>query len=244
MARDETTWNGKAVVVLGGTSGIGLAVAQAAARDGATVVVASSRQARVDEALATLPAGAAGHALDLTDETAVRDLFGRLGGIDHLVFTAGEQLQLGALADTDTATAQRFFRLRYWGAVLAVKYGAASIRPGGSIVLTSGIAGARPRPGWWLGASVCQAMEGLTRALAVELAPLRVNIVSPGVVRSPLWAGMSEADREALYAGAARALPVGHVGEVDEIAGAYLYLMRQTYGTGQVLVVDGGALLV
>ena len=87
-------------------------------------------------------------------------------------------------------------------------------------------------------------MEGLTRALAVELAPVRVNIVSPGVVRSPLWAEMAEADREALYRGIAASTPVGHVGEPAEIAEAYLYLMRQTYGTGQVLVVDGGAVLV
>src|SRR3954447_6753484 len=87
-------------------------------------------------------------------------------------------------------------------------------------------------------------MEGLTRALAVELAPVRVNIVSPGVVRSPLWAEMAEADREALYRGIAAGTPVGRVGEPAEVAEAYLYLMRQTYGTGQVLVVDGGAVLV
>jgi NAD(P)-dependent dehydrogenase (short-subunit alcohol dehydrogenase family) len=87
-------------------------------------------------------------------------------------------------------------------------------------------------------------MEGLTRALAVELAPIRVNIVSPGVVKTPLWAGMAEADREALYRQMAEKLPVGHVGEAAEIAEAYLYLMRQSYATGQVLVADGGAVLV
>ena len=86
-------------------------------------------------------------------------------------------------------------------------------------------------------------MEGLTRALAVELAPIRVNIVSPGVVKSPLWANMTAADREALYRQTAERLPVGHVGEVEEIAEAYLYLMRQTYGTAQVLRVDGGGAL-
>jgi NAD(P)-dependent dehydrogenase (short-subunit alcohol dehydrogenase family) len=87
-------------------------------------------------------------------------------------------------------------------------------------------------------------MEGLTRALAVELAPIRVNIVSPGVVRTPLWANMTEADRAALYQQMADRLPVSHVGDAAEIAQAYLYLMRQTYSTGQVLVVDGGAVLV
>ena len=126
---------------------------------------------------------------------------------------------------------------------MAAKYGSGSIRPGGSIVFTSGIAGQRPRAGWAFGASICSAMEGLTRALAVELAPIRVNIVSPGVVKTPLWAAMPEADREALYRQMAEKLLVGHVGEPEEIAEAYLYLMRQTYGTGQVIVVDGGGVL-
>jgi NAD(P)-dependent dehydrogenase (short-subunit alcohol dehydrogenase family) len=133
--------------------------------------------------------------------------------------------------------------LRYWGALTAAKHGAPQIRAGGSIVFTSGIAGARPRAGWALGASICAAMEGLTRALAVELAPLRVNIVSPGFVRTPLWRNMSEADREAMYAAAGAKLPVGRVGEAADIAQAYLFLMQQGFATGQTLVVDGGGVL-
>lgn len=237
------TLEGKRIVVLGGSSGIGLATAQAAAREGASVVIASSRKARVDEALNSLP-GAEGHALDLSDERAVKNFFAALGAFDHLVFTAGENLQLGKLADTDVEAARRFFDLRYWGAFMAAKYGSSKIRPGGSIVFTSGLAGQRPHAGWALGASICSAMEGLTRALAVELAPLRVNIVSPGVVRSPLWDNMTEADRAALYRQMEEHLLVGHVGETEEVAEAYLYLMRQTYGTGHVLVVDGGGALV
>src|ERR1700735_2939499 len=217
--------NGQRIVILGGSSGIGLATAQAAAREGAAVVIVSSRQARIDEALATLPKNAEGRACDLTDEAAIKALFTDLGAFDHLVFTAGETLQLGPLAETDIATAREFFDLRYWGAYMAAKYGRPHIRKGGSIVFTSGLAGARPHAGWSLGASICMAMEGLTRALAVELAPIRVNIVCPGVVKSPLWANMAETDRDALYQGMADKLLVGHVGETDEIAKAYLYLM-------------------
>jgi NAD(P)-dependent dehydrogenase (short-subunit alcohol dehydrogenase family) len=238
------TLDGKRIVVLGGSSGIGLATAQAAAREGAALVIASSRKDRIDEALATLPTGTEGHVLDLADADAAKALFQQLGSFDHLVFTAGETLQLGTLATADIDAARRFFTLRYWGAYCAAKYGSSSIREGGSVVFTSGIAGRRPHAGWSLGASICAAMEGLTRALAVELAPIRVNIVSPGVVRTPLWANMTEADRKGLYQQVADALPVGHVGDAAEIAQAYLYLMRQTYSTGQVLVVDGGAVLV
>lgn len=238
-----TTFNESRVVVLGGTSGIGLAVAQAAAAAGARLVVASSSPARVEEALGLLPAGTEGIAADLLDEGAVRGLFDRIGTYDHLVYTAGEPLRLAPIADGDIADARRFFELRYWGAYSAAKYGHGAIRPGGSITFTSGVAGARPGPGWSVAASICSAMEGLTRALALELAPLRVNIVSPGVVKSPLWRTMDAAARETLYASEAGRLPVGHVAEPEDIAQGYLYLMRQRSVTGQVLQVDGGGLL-
>jgi NAD(P)-dependent dehydrogenase (short-subunit alcohol dehydrogenase family) len=237
------TLEGRRIVVLGGTSGVGLATAQAAAREGAEMVIASSQQTRVDQALTTM-SGAEGHAVDLSETAAIEALFAKIGRFDHLVFTAGESLRLGKLAETDPVIAQRFFKLRYWGAYFAAKYGVGSIRPGGSIVFTSGTAGQRPRAGWALEASICSAMEGLTRALAVELAPIRVNIVVPGFVKSPLWSNMTEAQRDTMYQQAAERLPVGHVGETEEIAEAYLYLMRQTYGTGQTIVVDGGGVLV
>ena len=237
------TLNDKRVVILGGTSGIGLAVARAAAAEGARLVVASSNPARVAQALATLPPGAEGRPLDLLDGAAAKRFFGEIGPFDHLVYTAGETLTLARLDEIDVASARRFLELRYWGAFTAAKCGHRNIRAGGSIVFTSGVAGARPRPGRSVVASVCSAMEGLTRSLAVELAPVRVNIVSPGVARTPLWRDMAEAARESLYASEAQRLPVGHVGDPAEIAEGYLYLMRQTYVTGQTLTVDGGGLL-
>ena len=238
------TLNGKRVVVLGGTSGIGLAVAEAATAAGARVVVASRGQVRVDAAVALLPVGAEGFAVDLTDEAAVRGLFERIGPFDHLAFTAGETLQLGALAEMSLASARQFFETRYWGALTAAKYGAPLIRAGGSIVFSSGIAGVRPQAGWALGASICAGMEGLTRALAVELAPIRVNLVSPGFVRTPLWRDIPEEDREAMYGAVGAKLPVGRVGEAAEVAETYVFLMRQGFATGQTFVIDGGGVLV
>lgn len=232
------------IIILGGTSGIGLAVARGATAQGASVLVASSRQASVDQALAALPPGAEGATVDLCDEAAVAAFFDKAGPFDHLVYTAGESLNLNLLAQTDVALARRFFELRYWGALTAAKHAAPHVRKGGSIVFTSGLAAHKPHPGWAVASSICGAMEALTRALAVELAPLRVNIVCPGVVRTPLWREMDEEAREALYRGQADRLLVGHVAEPEEAAEAYLYLMGQTYGTGQTLVLDGGGLLV
>jgi NAD(P)-dependent dehydrogenase (short-subunit alcohol dehydrogenase family) len=238
------TLNGKRIVVLGGTSGMGFATAEMAAREGAAIVVASSRLANVDRAVARLPKGTEGYAIDLSNEEHVRDFFNRIGTFDHLVFTAGEMLQLGELSETNVEQARHFFDLRFWGAFMAAKYGSSHIRPGGSIVLTSGIAGRRPHKGGTVGAGICGAVEALTRALAVELAPIRVNAVCPGPVRTEMWMSMPEEDREATFRGIGQALLVGRVGEAHDLAQAYLYLMREGFSTGQVIIVDGGTTLV
>jgi NAD(P)-dependent dehydrogenase (short-subunit alcohol dehydrogenase family) len=234
----------KRVVILGGSSGIGLAVAEQAASRGAKLIIASSNLERIQKAVEPFGANAEGHALDLSDEQAVESLFAKLGAFDHLVFTAGDTLHLHDLADTDLKQARRAFELRYWAALAAVKYGSKNIRKGGSIVLTTGIAGQRPRKGWVLAASVCGTIEALTRALALELAPIRVNAVSPGVVRTNLWQNMAAADREQLFESVGNSLPVGRVGEPHDIAQAYLFLMQEEFSTGQIIVVDGGTVLV
>ncbi|MBL0740443.1 SDR family oxidoreductase [Chryseolinea lacunae] len=235
---------GKKVVVVGGSSGLGLATAKAVTEEGARVVIASSNRQRVDAALAQLPANSKGHTLDVTNEIEIKAFFEAVGKFDHLVFTAGENISLSPIDSTEVAFARNYFSIRYWGAFLSVKYAHPFIQPGGSITLTSGIASARPGKGWSLGASICGAMEGFMRAMAVELAPIRVNIVSPGVVRTDLWNSMSAPDREALYTAVGQSLLVKRVGEPDEVAQTYLYLMKQPYSSGQVIVVDGGSVLV
>ncbi|MFD3399162.1 SDR family oxidoreductase [Kribbella sp. NPDC058693] len=232
------------VVVLGGTSGIGLATAQLAADQGATVIVASSNPESVKRALESLPDSASGQAVDLTDAAAVTEFFAGLDPFDHLVYTAGESLALLEVSSMDLARARKAFELRYFGALGAVSAAASKIRPGGSVVLTTGAAGDRPGPGWSVAASICGAVDSLVRALAVELAPLRVNAVKPGVVRSPLWSNMSVEDQQTLYDETSRLIPVGRVGETQDIAAAYVYLMNQGYATGSIVSVDGGHVLV
>ena len=238
------TLNGKRVIVLGGTAGIGFAVARAAAEGGAEVIVASSRQSSVDKALAALPSTASGSALDLRSEPAITEFFAGVGPFDHLVYTAGEPLAPGLLADSSIVQAREFFEVRYWGALTAVKNSLGRIRPGGSITLSSGGTSQRPVAGWTAPTSVCGAMEALTRALAVELAPIRVNAVRPGLVRTDLWQNFPESDRDALYAATAETLPVGRIGEQEDIAESYLYLMDSGYTTGSIVTIDGGHLLV
>jgi NAD(P)-dependent dehydrogenase (short-subunit alcohol dehydrogenase family) len=235
---------GKKVVIIGGSSGIGLATAKLVASKGGNIIIVSSNQQRIDKALEEIGNESIGFSVDVTNELQVKNLFEKIGSFDHLIFTAGENLILSNVSDTGLNDAKDYFNIRYWGAFTAVKYAASFINSTGSIVLTSGIASNRPNKGWALGASICAAMEGFTRAMAMELAPIRVNIVSPGVVKTELWNGMSESDREAMYANIGNTLPVKRVGEASDIAKTFVYLLEQEYGTGQTLIIDGGTSLV
>lgn len=231
------------VLVIGGTSGIGLGVASAAAERGAVPIVMSRQQSSVDRALAQLPEHARGATVDLTDPTSLDRLASDVGDIEHLVFTAGESLALVSLNDLTPEVINGYYQTRLVGALSAVRVFGPRITAGGSITLTSGTAAEQPGFGA-MPTSICGAMNALTKALAVELAPIRVNAVAPGVVRTPLWDSFSDADRQALYEQAAQGLPLKRVGEVTDTARAYLYCMEQQWGTGIVLKVDGGTTLV
>ena len=129
----------------------------------------------------------------------MRDFFSTIGEFDHLTVTAGESLHLGEFAALDLEKARRFFEVRFWGAVAAAKYAGKRIKSTGSIILTNGIIGLRPQKGWVIAAGICGALEAVTRALAIELAPVRVNLVCAGIVRTELWRNMTEADRNGLF---------------------------------------------
>jgi NAD(P)-dependent dehydrogenase (short-subunit alcohol dehydrogenase family) len=235
---------GKRILVLGGTSGIGLAVAEAAMAEGSDVVVVSSQQRRMDAALTLLGKGAEGYIADLSNEMAVEALFGKMEPFDHLVYTAGDSVWQRAIGEIKMDDAKSFFDVRFWGAFLATKHGSKLIRPGGSIVFTSSTVPRRPSVGFAIGASVSSAVEAFAAAMAVELAPVRVNVVAPGIVRTPIWDRLPKEQREAYFEARGAALPVGKVGEPADVAEAYLCFMRSGYTTGQIVVVDGGMLLV
>jgi NAD(P)-dependent dehydrogenase (short-subunit alcohol dehydrogenase family) len=242
MGKNEL--EGKRIIVLGGSSGLGLATAKAAASEGASVIIVSSNQSRVDSALAELPEGSRGYAVDLSQEKNIKNFFDQAGRFDHLVYTAGENITMSMVDDTDIERGKDFFTIRFWGAFAAIKYCKAYINEGGSITLMSGNFGQRPSAGYSLGATICGAMDGFTRAMAVELAPIRVNNIAAGVIKTNLWNNLSEDDRNGFYKHLESTLLLKRVGEAEDIAQAFVYLMKQQYTTGQSLVIDGGAVLV
>jgi NAD(P)-dependent dehydrogenase (short-subunit alcohol dehydrogenase family) len=231
----------KRVVVIGGTSGIGFAVAQAALAEGASVVVGSSNAAKVEAAKARLPGGDA-LSVNVNEEASVAAFFSEVGAFDHLVFTAGDWASFGGgpIASLNVAGAASAFAVRFWGAVTAVKHAAERIREGGSITLTDGMIAHRPRKGAVISSAMAGAVEHLTRALAVELAPIRVNAVCPGLIATEVWNAIPEQQRQERWQRMTRKLLVSRIGSPGEAAEAYLYLMRAGYTTAQVLRVDGG----
>lgn len=231
------------IVVVGGSSGMGLATARAAAHEGAVVTVASSSRERVDAALAELPASCDGAVLDVRDESSITALFERVSELDHLVFTAGDVFTPRRLTEMSLADTRAVLDVRFWGAVDVIRFAAPRLRAGGSIALTTGTVGQRPAPGAALAAAGAGAAEGLVRGLAAELAPVRINAVRAGAIRTPLWNPVPESQRDALFARLAQRTLAGSMGEPEEIAMAHLYLMRNRYVTGTVLTVDGGLLL-
>ena len=237
---------GQRVVIIGGTSGIGFAVAQAAMADGAEVIVASSQIANVEAAVARLGAGASGQAVNVKDEPDVAAFFEQIGGFHHLVFTAGDWggREARTLAEVDLKRAAELASVRYWGAVAAIKHGHGAMAANGSIVLTNGTIAHRPRKGTPLSTAMAGSIEFLTRALAIDLAPLRVNAVCCGLIRTEVWNSIPEAGREEQFQKMTARQPLPRIGEPEEAAQAYLYLMRGGYTTGQVLRVDGGGSLV
>jgi len=241
MTDTAMSLEGKRVVVIGGTSGIGFAVAELARAQGAAVVIGSSAGTNVDAAVERL-SGATGRAVDLRDEASVNGFFGELGAFDHLAITAGDwgAPMFAPTRDLDLTRAREFFTVRFWGALAAVKHACHSIAQDGSITLTSGVLSQRPRKGAPLATALGGAVEHLARGLAMDLAPVRVNAVCPGLVLTEHVKQMPEERLLSMVA----PLPVPRAATPAEAAKAYVYLMLNAYATGQVLPVDGGGLLI
>ncbi len=235
---------GKKVVIIGGSSGMGLTGAKKAAEQGAEVIVAGRSKAKLDAAEKAIEGHVKTYTVDLSTEKDTARFFDEIGRFDHLIVTAGGAVGPSAFLESDLSTARAVFDGKFWAQYNAARYGARHINSDGSITFFSGVYSRRPSKGFAALAANNAAIEGLTRALAVELAPIRVNAVSPGLVKTPLYDSIPEDQRKAMYESVAGSLPVGRVGTPEDVAQTMIYLMENGYTTGLVVDVDGGSRLV
>jgi len=230
------------IVIIGGSSGIGYETAKKALEQGAEVIIASRSASKLQKATERLGPKAEALVLNTAYEEQVKAFFENIGPFDHLVVTAAVSSG-GPFLHTDNQAARELFESKFWGQLYAAKYGAPNIRPGGSITLFSGLAGYKSMDGLSVLGAVNAAVSALAQTLALELAPIRVNTVSPGFIDTPSRDHMSPEARESLYAGIAAKLPLKRVGTAEEVAQSVLYLMQNGFVTGTVLHVEGGHLL-
>jgi NAD(P)-dependent dehydrogenase (short-subunit alcohol dehydrogenase family) len=227
---------GARVAIFGGSSGIGFATAAASAAEGARVTLVSRNPDRLAAALDRLP-DADKAALDARDAAAVKEFFDGRDAFDHVVVTAAEA-QAGSLRQSPLAQARASVESKFWAAANVAH--AARIVPGGSLTLVSGMLGSRPSGGATILSAINAAIDNLARALATEMAPIRVNCVSPGRIDTSWWDYLPADQRQKLLDRTASTLPVKRIGQAEDIARQILSFMTNGFMTGSVVLVDGG----
>ena len=233
---------GQRVLVIGGTSGIGLAVAVQAQAAGADVIVTGSDRTRA-ERVAKEHGFDGSRSADVTDLQAIKAALSDVERVDHLVLLAGSFITGGVLT-TDIDQLRRIFDERLWAAIHVLRALGDRLAADASITLTSGVIADRPTPhGTTLMGAASSAMESLGRGLALELAPRRVNTVAPGVTDTPLLERALGEARDGYVAGLASGMPLKRIGTADEVASAILFLMTNRWMTGETLHIDGGSRL-
>ena len=233
----------KRVVIIGGSAGIGLAATKLTLEQGAEVVIASRSAEKLEKAKAELGGQIKTYRLDISNEDQVKSFFEIVGTIDHLVVTAAETSG-GPFLSADTTKDHTMFENKFWGQYYAAKYGASAISPGGSITLFSGIVAYKAMVGSATLSAINAAVTALGKTLALELAPIRVNVISPGIIDTPSRSKMPEVARNQFYTELAGKLPLKRVGAAEDVAKGIVYLLNNDFVTGTVLHVDGGHRLI
>ncbi|MCJ2182541.1 SDR family oxidoreductase [Novosphingobium sp. 1949] len=231
------TLSEKTVLVVGGSSGIGLGIAEAALAAGARVTIASRSPEKISAAVERLGDAAQGAQLDTGDAEAIDRFFAARAPFDHIVVSAA-QTKVAPVRDLPLEDAYQSMNSKFWGAYRIAR--AARMAEGGSLTLVSGFLSIRPKKGAAIQSAINAGLEGLTRGLALELAPVRVNCVSPGLVMTPMLDGQGGDARQAMFEGAAQRLPVGRVGAPAHIAIQVMAFLANPYITGTTVYVDGG----
>lgn len=241
------TLDGSKIVIVGGSSGLGQGVAVAALARKAEVVIVGRTQGKLENARAALGSTAkvTTIAADVTHEDEVSRMFTEIGGFDHLVVTRGVPPVVAPVADFDLNAVRAFFDTMVISAVTLAKHAVGTLRVGGSMTYTSGINKDKPpTPGGSVVTTIAGSFGYLARALALELAPTRVNVVSPGWVDTPMWDELVGEAKKEIWEEMASHLPAGRIATPADIALAYVYLMESEFTTGTILHVDGGHALI
>ena len=233
---------GKKIVVLGGSSGIGLAVARGAMLLGADVLIAGRDARKLTDAVQSLQ-GIRTDVVDVRDEEQVAEFFARNAPIDHLVVTTGAVIGSSPLDKLDFAMLRDAVDSKLYGSLLAAKYAAPHLRAGGSIGFTSGVLARKPGPNTLVKTIINAALEAAVKQLAREMAPIRIYAISPGPVDTPSWGYMDDRARAALFDKLNSTLPVGFAASADDTAMGYLFAMQARALTGAVIDLDSGALI-
>ena len=235
------TLSGKNVLVIGGSSGIGYATAAGALAEGAKVTIASRSEDKLRAAQARLKGAVEARKLDVSDSASVDAFFDASPTYDHIV-VSGAAFKFGTVRDQDIDDAYAAMNVKFWGAYRVARK--ATVAQGGSFVFVSGFLSRRPKPNMVLVGAINAALETLAQGLALEMAPVRFNVVSPGIIDTPTRAAMPEEARRTLLENVAKALPVKRVGQAEDCAEQILLMLRNTFMTGSVVYVDGGGLLI
>lgn len=228
---------GKKVLVVGGSSGIGEAAADALARLGAQVTIASRDPGKLRAAAARIGGAVRTAVLDTSNDAGLEAFFAAEGEYDHVVVSAA-QTSSGPVRQLPLVDAYAAMNSKFWGAYRVAR--AVKIAAGGSLTLVSGFLSGRPSKTSVLQGAINAALESLARGLALELSPVRVNTVSPGMIATPLWSGMSDEARAAKFDDIAARLPAKRMGRPEDVANAIVYLVTTPYATGSTVLVDGG----
>lgn len=228
------------VIIIGGSSGIGLAVAKLIAAQGAKITIASRARDRLEKAAKEIGGDVQIGTINTLEEGSVKDFFAHFDTIDHLLCFAGDSMGGGVLT-ADIPTARNAMESKYWGQFYVGRYGGLKIKPNGSLTFTGG---SGPRPHQAIATVAANAgVSLLAESLAKELAPVRVNVVAPYYTDSPMWAAMPEAERQQLFERVGKQLPIGRVAMIDDVAPTYVHVIQSSYITGVTIPVNGGALL-
>ena len=228
------------VVIIVGTNGMGLASAQLLAKEGCRVIISGRSQATIDRALAQIPGDASGYPLEYTDYASINGFFARAGQFDHLALVGSSQAAWGAFAELKLEALKTAFDNKFYGYFLCAQAALGHLRKDGSITFVIGGACRAAFPGTAGLAAVNGAIKSMAFTLAKELAPIRVNVISPGLVDTPMYDWMKPEEKQAFFQQIGKRAPLGRVGRSEEIAQAVLFLVRNEFTTGALLDIDGG----